>query len=143
MNIIETEHFKASEIIGSNKAKENNIDNTPKNDEIIGNINYTLQRLEKIRIQYNKPIVITSGYRCEELNRLVGGVKDSYHLSGLAVDLKYDSELFGFIKKNCKYDKLILERGNKHTWIHLQFRKGNERNCSLTLYPNEKFDSSK
>ena len=61
----------------------------PKDKDIIDNLNYTIRRLEEIRVGYGKPIIINSCYRCAELNKLVGGVKDSMHTKGLAVDLKW------------------------------------------------------
>ncbi len=46
-----------------------------------------LQRLERIRQLYRKPLVILSGVRCVEQNAAVGGVKDSEHLTGEAADI--------------------------------------------------------
>lgn len=128
-----TKHFKSWEITYSYVAEQNNIDNTPTDETIIENLNYTLQRLEEIREGYNKPIVISSGYRCEELNKLVGGVDDSKHLTGLAVDLKWDSDLVEYLIENCSFDKLIREKSGKTKWIHLQFRKNNERNLVISI----------
>ena len=47
-----------------------------------------LEKLEKLREIIEKPIHITSGYRCFSYNRKVGGVANSYHLIGLAADIK-------------------------------------------------------
>jgi uncharacterized protein YcbK (DUF882 family) len=38
--------------------------------------------LDPLREAYGKPIIVTSGFRCEELNRLVGGSKTSHHRTG-------------------------------------------------------------
>lgn len=46
-----------------------------------------VERLQIIRNRIKRPIIITSGYRCPEHNKRVGGEKDSYHLQGLAVDI--------------------------------------------------------
>ena len=43
--------------------------------------------LEYIRVKMNTPIRITSGYRCEEYNKKIGGVENSAHTEGLAVDI--------------------------------------------------------
>jgi hypothetical protein len=117
----DTKYFKVSEILRSSTAKKHNIDNTPTDETIIDNINYTLNRLNEIREQYGKPIYINSGYRCDELNVLVGGVKDSKHRLGLAVDLRWDTDLIDFLIENCSFDKLIREKAGKSKWIHLQF----------------------
>lgn len=121
MELKDTKYFKVSEILRSNTAKKHNIDNTPTDETIIDNLNYTLNRLNEIREQYGKPIYINSGYRCDELNVLVGGVKDSKHRLGLAVDLRWDTDLIDFLIENCSFDKLIREKAGKSKWIHLQF----------------------
>lgn len=119
--LIDTKYFKGWEITYSYVAEQNNIDNTPTDETIIDNLNYTLQRLNDIREGYGKPIVISSGYRCDELNEKVGGVKDSKHRLGLAVDLRWDTDLIDFLIENCSFDKLIREKAGKSKWIHLQF----------------------
>lgn len=134
MQLIDTEYFKSWEITNSTKAKENNIDNTPTEDEIINNLNHTLQRLNAIREGYGKPIIISSGYRCPELNELVGGAKDSKHLTGLAVDLKWDKDLVEYIIDNCSFDKLIREKSGNVKWIHIQFRKDISTERNLIYY---------
>jgi uncharacterized protein YcbK (DUF882 family) len=46
-----------------------------------------VERLEKLRAYVNKPILIHSAYRTPEHNKKVGGVKNSYHCQGMAVDV--------------------------------------------------------
>lgn len=121
MELKDTQYFKSWEIIYSYVAEQNNINNTPTDETIIDNLNYTLQRLNDIREGYGKPIVISSGYRCDELNLLVGGVNDSKHKNGLGVDLKWDSDLVTYMIDNCSFDKLIREKSGNTKWIHLQF----------------------
>ena len=47
-----------------------------------------LAKLVKLRNTLERPVYITSGYRCFEYNQKVGGVPNSYHLIGLAADIK-------------------------------------------------------
>jgi len=47
-----------------------------------------IEMLDQVREEYGKPIRISSGYRTEEANLKAGGVKNSSHLKGLAVDIK-------------------------------------------------------
>jgi len=62
------------------------IDNSPP-DWVLTNISrLTVNILQPIRSFYARPVRITSGYRCPELNEAVGGVKSSYHTKGLAAD---------------------------------------------------------
>ena len=48
----------------------------------------TLLDLQSLRFAYGKPIKITSGFRCQRHNERVGGIKDSFHRIGCAVDIK-------------------------------------------------------
>ena len=131
MKLNDTKYFKVKEILYSKTAEQNNIDNIPTDPTIIDNINYSLTRLNEIRESYGKPIIISSGYRCKALNELVGGVKDSKHQEGLAVDLKWDKELLEFITDNMQFDKLIREKAGKTRWIHIQFRRYRETERNL------------
>ena len=132
--IIDRTYFKAKEILYSEKALENNIDNTPMEKEVIDNLNFTLAKLNEIRDGYGKPIYITSGYRCNELNKIVGGVENSKHKKGLAVDLKWDYELLVYIIENCKFEKLIREKKGDLLWIHIQFNLDESKNQCKILY---------
>lgn len=126
MELKDTKYFKVSEILRSSTAKKLEIDNIPTDEEIIENINYTLERLNTIRENYGKPIIITSGYRCDMLNSLVGGVKDSYHKKGLAADLKWDVDLAKHITDNEQFDSFIRESNGNTKWLHIQFRRNRD-----------------
>lgn len=45
-------------------------------------------RLNAIRIRFGKPIIVNSGYRSPDHNKAVGGVKNSFHVQGLAADIR-------------------------------------------------------
>jgi len=51
-----------------------------------------LERLDMLRYRYNRPIRLNSAYRCQEHNGSVGGVSDSAHTKGLAVDIKANTQ---------------------------------------------------
>ena len=77
-----TKHFTLSEFTRSEKAQAKGIDNTP-SLEAVSNLQYLCQQvLEPLRQWIGKPVVINSGYRCSELNQLVGGVNNSQHMTG-------------------------------------------------------------
>ena len=59
--------------------------------QIIENIRRINEVVERVRTEMNRPLTITSGYRCLRVNRKVGGVANSLHLDGLAVDIRYYS----------------------------------------------------
>ena len=122
-----TDNFTLEEMIYSNTAKQHGISNKPDNSSI-QNINRLVTKiLQPIRDKYNKPIHINSGYRSNELNKLLKGAINSDHLFGAAADITSDNnlELFniilGMIKNNeieCR--QLIWEYGkSKPKWIHI------------------------
>lgn len=118
-----TEHFKLNEFIKSKTADIYKIDNTP-TDEIITNLKELAVLLEKIRTKYNHPIIITSGYRCKELNIKIGGVPTSQHVKGQAADIicRDNRELFILIHEmimngEIEVGQLIDEKG--YRWLHI------------------------
>jgi uncharacterized protein YcbK (DUF882 family) len=81
-----TEDFTLQEFTRSRTATRLGIDNTP-DESAIENLNRLCQQfLQPVRNHFGEPIIITSGYRCPKLNEAVGGVPDSYHVTGEAAD---------------------------------------------------------
>lgn len=81
-------YFSFSELTHSTKARELHIDNTPFSYEVVNNLtDLTENLLDPIRETWGKPIIISSGYRSDALNKAVGGSKTSAHRFGLAVDV--------------------------------------------------------
>lgn len=132
----EHKFFTIRELIKSETANKLNINNVPNDPEVLDNLDYTMDRLDEIRAAYGKPIIINSGFRCKALNNAVGGVKDSYHQSGLAVDIRWDSDLLNFLINNCQFDKLIREHSRTATWIHLQFKRERNEERNKIIYLN-------
>ena len=80
-------YFTISELTASATALREGIDNSP--TESAYHLLHVLveQLLDPIREAWGEPIVVSSGYRCRELNELVGGATHSHHLLGCAADL--------------------------------------------------------
>ena len=82
--------------------------------------------LQPLRDMYGRPIIINSGWRSESLNRYIGGVANSYHLTGLAADIQIKSEaqayeLFTLLKKIPQVDLCLFERAKSGVkWLHVQ-----------------------
>jgi uncharacterized protein YcbK (DUF882 family) len=55
---------------------------------VVKNLVRLAEFLQTIRNELHLPIIITSGYRCREVNEIVGGVSSYYHVKGLAADIK-------------------------------------------------------
>lgn len=72
-------YFSIEEMIKSDTAKAKGIDNTP-SQEVIDNLTKLIEAvLDPLREWFGKPITVNSGYRCEALNKAVGGVSNSFH----------------------------------------------------------------
>lgn len=94
--------------------------------------------LDPLRLFYGKPININSGYRCPELNKKVGGVWNSQHLTGEAADITTGSKLENqhlarmIVELKLPFDQLIDEAG--YAWVHISHKRdGNNRGQILRM----------
>lgn len=132
-------YFTIAEMVRSTTADRKGIDNRlpkqliPKVDALIDNV------LDPLRETYGKPIKVNSGYRCEALNKAVGGSRTSSHMSGEAADIvgtpntkEENKKLFRMIQEmNLPFNQLINEMD--YSWIHVSYREGNNRHQVLAL----------
>ena len=129
MNTPVTMHFTIEELYASDTAKRLGIDNKPTTQKLINLVYLAAYVLEPLRVAMNEPIKIGSGYRCEKLNKAVGGVYNSQHLKGQAADLCIDGDLkkgkrwFNYIKDHLPFDQLIWEHNPKtgSYWVHVSY----------------------
>ena len=129
MNTPVTMHFTIEEMYASATAKRLGIDNKPTTQKMINLVYLCAHVLEPLRVAMNEPIKIGSGYRCEKLNKAVGGVYNSQHLKGQAADLCIDGDLkkgkrwFNYIKDHLPFDQLIWEHNPKtgSYWVHVSY----------------------
>ena len=80
-------YFKLTELTHSITAKAHAIDNTPTAEAVPLMVDLIDKVLDPVRERWGVPIYVNSGYRCPELNKLVGGAPNSYHLRGMAADI--------------------------------------------------------
>ena len=139
-----SEHFTLAEMTFSPTAIKKGIDNTP-NAQTIKNLQALCEKvLEPLRAHIGGPIKVSSGYRSDALNSLIGGAKSSQHKTGQAadVDLKDKcAEAFKWIMANLDYDQIIWEFGNDEQpdWIHVSYStKGNRKNAMRAIKSNGK-----
>jgi hypothetical protein len=131
-----SEHITFEEATQSATAKKMNIANIPNVEELACMVTVANECFEKIRAWYSKPIRINSFFRCVELNKLVGGARNSQHVKGEAIDIDAGSlsenrKIFDWCKKNLVFDQLIWEYGGE--WIHISFKKGMNRNQVFSI----------
>lgn len=130
--------FSMSELMHSDTAIKYRINNMPditSMDNMLDLIHYLLNPL---RTYLKRPINVSSGFRCKELNAKVGGSKNSQHLKGQAVDILVDGmkpkDLAKFIlNTNLEFDQLILERRGFVEWVHISYAHNNNRNQYLEI----------
>ncbi len=122
-------HFTIGELCASTTADARGIKNTPMLQET-GNLKALADNvLDPLREWYGKPIYVNSGYRCPQLNRMVGGKPTSQHLKGEAADITAGSKeenrkLFAYIRANLTFDQLIDEKN--FSWVHVSFKRNGE-----------------
>lgn len=126
-------YFTLNELTKSDAAKRSKINNTPNKQEennLIALVNYIL---DPLREAYGKPIIVTSGFRCERLNKLVNGSKTSQHRYGQAADIRTvedtveeNKKLFDLAQElNLPFDQLIDEYN--FDWVHVSYSPRNRR----------------
>ena len=103
---------------------------------------------EPLREAVNGPIKINSFYRCEELNKAIGGSSRSQHCQGRAIDIDdvygyvSNSYMYYYIKDNLDFDQLIWEFGTdtEPGWVHVSYVDGdsNRKRCLLAYKENGK-----
>ena len=132
-------HFSLSELTKSQTAVRKGIDNQPTLEHIENLTELCTHILEPTRRNFGKPMVITSGYRSEELCEAIGSSKNSQHAKGEAADFEMfgvdNKELAKYIKNNLVFDQLILEFYNPDDpssgWVHCSYSKEENRKQSL------------
>ena len=139
-----SEHFTLGELT---KTKVE-LENVP-NEAQVENLKRLCRWLEQLRRRWNNlygegddPIVINSGFRSPEVNKAVGGVSTSNHLTGCAVDircigmeqaLRYAACLLDISDLNHEdFDELLIEQKGSVIWIHFAVRpSGNRRRTNF------------
>lgn len=123
-----TPHFHLMELTASEIALRRGYDNSP-SDDVRANLMQLALCLEICRDILKTSIIITSGYRCPQLNRAVKGAVGSHHLSGYAADfvapgygdhVRVAHRLYASLYR--PWDQLILEPGWVHLSVHPRLR---------------------
>jgi len=121
-----SEHFMVEEFTASQTAARRGIDNSP-TIFILANLTKLAAKMEEVRAAIGRPISISSGYRCPDLNAMVGSKPTSAHTKGLACDfhvhgLTLLDVIHAIREAHIQYDQLILEYYDSVTgggWVHI------------------------
>lgn len=128
-------NFSIKELCHSDIATKEGINNTPSIEVCDNLLNLIFYVLQPLRNKIQRAIICSSGFRCKALNKKVGGVANSQHLSGMSVDINAQgmtSYNFWIYIQNSgiEYDQCILEYNR---WVHLSFNKGKNRKQAFRI----------
>ena len=129
-----SKNFSYEELTHSNVAERKGLKNRPRTKEeekrVIENLKaLCMEVLQPLRDFLGKPVVISSGYRCAELNKAVGGVRNSQHMKGEAADIHVENtehllKIMHFIMDETDFDQVIWERNRAGTqWVHVSYKR--------------------
>ena len=130
-----SDNITYKEALHSNTAKRLGIENVP-DKFTFETMQITAEHVfEPVRKHFNEPIYISSFYRCEELNKAIGGSSKSQHCKGEAIDIDdvyskaTNADFFNYIKNKLEFDQLIWEFGDDTNpdWVHVSYSLGNNR----------------
>jgi len=125
-----TDNFHLSEFIYSETAEEHGLKNEP-NAEQKENISRLCSRvLQPLREAIGDPLSISSGFRSDAVNELVGGTPTSQHKKGEAADVAYIEPrklLSKLLELRLDFDQAILYP----TFLHISYRSGFNRHQVL------------
>ena len=129
--------FSLSEMLKSNTANRRGIEEQYKpSKEVIDNLTRLCRKvLQPIRDSLEMPVRVTSGYRCEELNKAIGGSSKSQHVKGEAADIELwitgqeknaillDEIINLSFRNEIEFDQLIIEYpvNDVPKWIHISY----------------------
>lgn len=136
-------NFTLAECVKSQTALRKGIDNTPNEEQITALRRLAIEVLQPVRVHFNRPVVITSGYRCVDLCAAIGSKANSQHAKGQAADFEIpgvpNPEVAAYIRDNLPFDQLILEfydpaEGPNSGWVHCSYvSEADNRKALLTI----------
>jgi zinc D-Ala-D-Ala carboxypeptidase len=143
-----SKHISYKEATRSATALRLGIENVP-NEYELQNMEMVAKKVfEPLREAVDAPIKINSFFRCEELNKAIGGSTKSQHCQGRAIDIDdvyghvSNAFMYYYIKDNLDFDQLIWEFGTDHNpdWVHVSYVDGdsNRKRCLKAYKENGK-----
>lgn len=133
-------NFTYNELTESITADKHGIRNVPSERQLVNLRLLCNNVLEPVRSLLGVPVIITSGYRCLALNRLVGGARTSQHQKGEAADfvlrtIKLEDAFLKIVESDIPFDQIIFEFGD---WIHISYSAKPRRQALIATRVNGK-----
>ena len=143
-----SKHISYKEATRSATALRLGIENIP-NEYELQNMEMVAKKVfEPLREAVDAPIKINSFFRCEELNKAIGGSSKSQHCQGRAIDIDdiyghvSNAFMYYYIKDNLDFDQLIWEFGTNDSpdWVHVSYvdEDSNRKRCLKAYRENGK-----
>jgi len=143
-----SKHISYKEATRSATALRLGIENVP-NEYELQNMEMVAKKVfEPLREAIDAPIKINSFFRCEELNKAIGGSTKSQHCQGRAIDIDdiyghvSNAFMYYYIKDNLDFDQLIWEFGTDDSpdWVHVSYvdADSNRKRCLRAIRENGK-----
>lgn len=134
-----TPHFTLEELARTD-VKTYKLSNIAFAKEQMGKMYMLAGFAERVREIVGKPMTITSGYRCPDLNKAVGGAISSQHKLGEAIDfvckgLTTNEIACKIAVSDLKFQQLIIEHSGSKVWVHVSI--GSKR--EILLYKNGRY----
>lgn len=135
-----TENFSLAEMIKSETALRQGLDNTPGDDEVENLRKLAENVLQPIRDAYGRGVKVNSGFRHPDVNAAVGGSRTSDHCKGQAADIEIpgvaNADLAQWISENLEFRQLILEFYTPGIpdsgWVHVSYVEGDNKKQVMT-----------
>ena len=135
-----TPHFTLDEMLKSQTALRRGLDNSPEPKQLENLLTLCEKILEPVRVHYERPVVINSGFRSLLVNRAVGSKDSSQHARGEAADIEIPGidnlVLYYWIAEEIDFDQLILEYYSGEPasgWVHVSYVGDENRHQTLRI----------
>lgn len=131
-----SKNFTLDELTVSQEATRSGLPNKP-NDEQIENLKALCEKiLQPLRDKVRKPIIVSSGFRSQTINRRIGSANGSQHTKGQAADFMIPgieiAEVVLLMRRmELPYDQLIDEFGR---WVHVSYSPRHRRQVMTARY---------
>lgn len=141
-------HFSLAEMTASTTAQRLRVSNQPP-PELVPRLILTAELLERIREKLGVPIIVTSGYRGDQVNKAVGGVTSSDHTQGHAADIQAPqygppaavAQALAPLVSVLGIGQLILEQVGASKWVHVSTRMQDNPVNRILTYDGKRYTS--